>query len=119
MKEQVEEKAWAVPPLDDLEVAFSVGTQDWLPSRDEIPDEFRFMRGTSKWCEVVHCWFFRGLADGVKWKPRPGIDQAAALRAIQAILGDWGLKHEHKEEAAAFLLDQWFEDVKKWEPTHA
>lgn len=102
---------WPVPDLDDANVVFPVGTREWIPAEEfknwvlPNPDEL-------VWSKVVSQWFFSGLPASTKFTPKPGIDHDKALRAIQAVLGDWGLKHEHKKEAAAFLLSEWFESVK-------
>jgi hypothetical protein len=109
------ETLWPVPDLNDAEVAFPANVLDWMPPRNEIPEEFRFMRGRLEWSEIVASWFFQGLPANVEFHPRPGVDAEKAFRAIQAILGSFAPKHEHKDEAAAFLLSQWFERVENWQ----
>lgn len=113
-------KHFPIPEIDDVEAAFPATVLDWMPAREEIPDEFRFMRGRSKWCKVVHGWFFNGLPADVKFYPRDGVDADKAFRAVGCVLASFAPKHEHKEEAAAFLLDQWFVKVKNWKkpPAH-
>jgi hypothetical protein len=114
------ETAWPVPEISDVEMAFPANVLDWIPSRDEIPDEFKFIRGKSEWTDIVSAWFFQGLSDKVEFYPAEGVDPEKALRAIKALLGSFQPKHEHKEEAAAYLLSLWFTKVENWkkQPSH-
>jgi hypothetical protein len=59
-------------------------------------------------------WFYDGL-NGATFVPRAGINQSTALRHIRCILGSYEPSHEHKIEAVAWLLDQWFEEVVRGE----
>jgi hypothetical protein len=103
------ETAWSQPqPVSDLELAFGGQMSRLLPPPSEIPDEFH--HGHTKWNKLQQTWFFRGLS-GVTWSPKPGIDQAAAIRHLKAIQASWEPKHEHKEAAVAYLASLWFEDV--------
>lgn len=116
-----------IPEVSDIEIAFPTRAMEILPAMKDIPDEFvevsscswdgkttrrcRNGKPGSRWLEVISDWFFRGLKD-VEWTPKPGVDPKKALRAIQACMGDWSPSHEHKEAGCAFLLSEWFEDVK-------
>lgn len=104
---------YAVPELTDVEAAFPANALDWMPPMEEIPDEFKRHHGTV-WNEIVSSWFFSGLPASVKFYPQKGIDSERAVRAIQATLGSFSPKHEHKEAAAAYLLSLWFKKVKGW-----
>ena len=100
-----------IPIVDDLDVAFPTKAMSILPPWAELPPEFKKWhdRG-NKWIKCVTDWFYRGL-DKPKWKPKKGVDQKAALRAVAACIGDWTPSHEHKIAGCAFLLSEWFDDV--------
>lgn len=85
-----------------------------LPKKEEIPEEFWQHRGTV-WNKMVSTWFFLGLKN-LELEPREGVDQKLALRHIQAIMGSFAPKHEHKEAACAYLLSKYFQGIPKYEP---
>ena len=95
--------------LTDLDEAFSVTVSFLMPRQADIPEEFRERR--TKWNRVVSDWFYKGLS-GAVFTPKKGVDRAKALRHIHCIMGSFEPKHEHKESAVAYLLSEWFEDVK-------
>lgn len=95
--------------VSKLEMAFAAHVSHLMPPYESIPDEFK--NGRTKQNEIVARWFFSGLPGGTKFVPKEGIDAAAALNHIKTILRSYEPKHEHKEAACAYLLDQWFEDV--------
>lgn len=94
---------WSVPvEVDDLTVAFPanvVGTL--LPPWDDIPEEFK--RHSHPRAKQASMLFFEG--GRVEW--REGVDKSAARRQVQACLGSFEPKHEHKEAGVAWLLDMW------------
>lgn len=98
-----------VQEVNGLELAFGGDMKKLLPSYNEIPDEFKNDR--NKWVKVVSDWFFYGLKNA-QWKPKEGIDTQKALRHVKAIMGSWEPNHEHKEAGCAYLLSEFFEDVK-------
>jgi hypothetical protein len=102
-----------IPELEDVDVAFAADALVWMPSMEEIPDEFKQFRGT-EWNDIISRWFFEGLPKDVKFYPRKGVDSEKALRVIKATLGSFAPKHEHKEAACAYMLSQWFKKVKGW-----
>jgi hypothetical protein len=57
-------------------------------------------------------WFFSGLPKGTVFVPHEGIDPAKAMRHLRAILGSFEPKHEHKEAGVAYLMSQWFKEVR-------
>lgn len=99
-----------VPVLTDASQAF--GNVDHLPDYKSIPDEFKNWNGRSKWNTIVTNWFFKGLPKETEFIPKPGVDGKEALRALNAIMRSWAPKHEHKEAGVAYLMSEWFEDVK-------
>lgn len=96
-----------VPQLTRADVVF--GEVKHLPKWDDIPAEFK--RSSNPYARFVSGWFFSGRKpkDMARLTARDGVDRAAALGAIQAVLGSFAPKHEHKEAGAAYLLSEWFE----------
>ena len=98
-----------VQNVSGLEMTFGGDMKKLLPAMSDIPREFQM--GHTKWNDLVSTWLFYGLKN-CEWKPKEGIDTQQALRHIKAIMGSWEPKHEHKEAGCAYLLSEWFEDVK-------
>lgn len=99
-----------IPEMNRADMAF--GCLAHLPPIDEIPDEFKNMNNETKWNKIVSRWFFAGLPPDTEVFPKDGVDPSKALRAVGAILRSFAPKHEHKEAGCAFLLSEWFEDIK-------
>lgn len=100
--------SWSMPQdVDDSLYAFPADISHLMPSRDEIPSEFRFMRSTSPWNDWQAQWFFSGLKQ--QPTPKPGIDLTNAMRHLSVIQRSFEPKHEHKVEAVAYLASLWFE----------
>ncbi len=59
--------------------------------------------------DLVSNWFFSGLKLK-KVKPREGVDEKQALVHLKCVLGSFQPKHEHKIQAVAFLINEWFEE---------
>src|SRR5688500_10031633 len=95
--------------VTDIDVAFGGGAMHLLPKWEEIPDEFK--RQNNKWVKVVSDWFFSGLRNA-KWTPKAGVDERKALRMVKVCMGSFEPAHEHKEAGCAFMLSEFFEDVK-------
>jgi len=93
--------------------AFPADVGDLIPSADDIPDAFTQFHGT-EWNEIVSQWFYRGLAEKTQMIPTVGIDPEKALVHLKTIMGSYGIKHEYKEAAIAYLMSVWFEKVKGW-----
>lgn len=103
-----------VRDISDIERAFPTSIKDFMPPYSEIPEEFKNQNRQTKWNEIVSHWFFKGLNPKTQFIPVEGIDPKKALKHISYILGSWEPKHEHKEAGVAFLLSQWFSDIKDW-----
>lgn len=97
-----------IPEVSGLDVVFPTRAMEILPPYKDIPAEFK--NDSNRWVQVVSDWFFCGLKDA-KWAPKSGVETKKALAAVQACLGDFGPRHEHKEAGCAFLLNEWFDDV--------
>lgn len=102
-------KKWKPIEVNGIDAAFGGNMKKLLPAWNEIPEEFKHRR--NKWVDVVGDWFFCGLKN-CRWTPKEGIDTGRALAHIKAIMASWEPKHEHKEAGCAYLLSEFFEDVK-------
>lgn len=80
--------------------------REFAPALWEIPAEFR--RPENAWSQVASQLMWMGAGAVVRADPRPGIDRARALLHIGAVLHAITLTVEHREAAAAYLLDSWF-----------
>lgn len=96
------------PKLSTLDIAFPVDLP-FLPPMSEIPEEFKHH---TPWGRQAAMWFYQGPDKAwlARIQPREGIDGTDALKAIQALLGSFEPKHEHKMAGAAYLLASWFTD---------
>jgi hypothetical protein len=112
-------KTFVPQEVTDAESVFGGGSlipygdwkgNDFIPSKKDIPEEFREWRGT-QWNEVASTWFYSGL-DGYTFKMKKGIDETIAMKHLQIILRSWTPKHEHKIAAVAYLMSEWFEWAK-------
>lgn len=104
--------------LRDVDKAFPAHALDWMPEHDDIPERWR-EADESDW--QVRLWrnlMFRGLTD-IQLAPRDKswgqVEVDRAWTHLQAILGSFAPKHQHKEAALAFLTDRWFEAI-RWKP---
>jgi hypothetical protein len=91
-------------PVDDATLAFPAMVAHLLPTWEEIPDEFK---GQNEWTRLVDKWFGNG-GQTLAAKTRDDITARDAIRHLQACLGSYGLKHEHKIAGVAYLMSLWF-----------
>jgi len=94
---------YAVQEVSDVEIAFPAHVARLMPEYGSVSSE-------RTWLDFQADWFFSGL-DAAKFFPKEGIDPEKALRHLKAIQGSFEPKHEHKEEAVAFLAGLWFDAV--------
>lgn len=80
-----------------------------IPLMEDIPEEFKV--GNTKWNIISNDWFFNGLKN-VQFLPKDGVDPEDAIRHISAIMSSFKPSHQHKEAACAYLISNFFEDVK-------
>lgn len=99
-----------IPKLSDLDIAFPARAMEWLPPMDEIPDKFK-ARGNA-WTRLVGRWFAKGLPRTTEFVPKEDVDAKAAFNVVRACLGSFEPKHEHKEAGCAFLMSEWFVQVR-------
>lgn len=105
-----------VPDLDPASVVF--GNVKHMPKMADIPEEF-LKRRNNPFTDAVSYWFFGGArfkdgvltVDGKSFRAKDGVDGKKAIVAIQAVLGSFEPKHEHKEAACGFMLSEWFEPI--------
>lgn len=96
-------------PVDDVLLAFPANVEHLMPDLKEIPEEY--WHWTASWsCRLFTDVFFKGVKE-IRLYPREGIDPDLAWRHIRAIMGTFSIKHEHKEAACRYLMDQWFSDA--------
>jgi len=109
----------------DTKAAFEL--DKFIPEYKDIPKEF--IHGHTKWNQLFNDWFFCGI-NNFKFTLKEGIDCKIegsdkmtveeikdkvikkALLHINAVMRSWEPKHEHKEAGVAFLLNEWFSDVR-------
>jgi len=96
--------------ISKVEMVFGGDMEKLLPKWEDIPNEFK--EGQTKWNKIQSIWFFEGLSGDTDFIEKEGIDGQTALKHLMAIQSSWEPKHEHKSAAVAFLLSEWFEDVK-------
>jgi hypothetical protein len=89
--------------ISDVELAFPADISKLLPLYDSIPEEFK---DGNRWTQLADDLFAEGGDPG---NTKPGIDKREAVRHLQACLGSFQPKHEHKIAGVAWLLSQWFE----------
>lgn len=94
--------SWPVPEnLDNF---------SFLPKREEIPQQF--FRRENQWRKILSDAFFGNLPDNTTYIPKPGFNTGKSLRVINRIMESMDLEHNYKLAACAFLLSEWFEDVR-------
>ncbi len=97
--------------ISDAMLAFPADVSHLLPPIEDVPEEFHYYErrseGRSRWVAIASQWFGPGLQGGLV--PKEGIDAQTAGRHVQACLGSFQPKHEHKIAGCAYLLSLWFE----------
>lgn len=98
-----------IADIDNATLAFPASVRHLMPPQEDIPDEFKY--GATRWNKLFSDWFFSGLSS-LELTPKEGVDKDKAMRHIRTIMGSFEPKHEHKEAAVAYLLNEWFADEK-------
>lgn len=98
---------WEQPQeVDDVTLAFPADIKHLMPPYGSVKPERR-------WITFQQTWFFKGLT-GATLIPKPGIDLKKALRHLAAIQNSFEPKHEHKEQAVAYLASRWLDEKSTW-----
>jgi hypothetical protein len=103
------EKEYKPQVINGVDSVFGGDMKKLLPPMNDIPEEFQ--RARTEWNKLVSQWFFKGLKS-FDCEPKEGIDKAAAMKHVGAILRSWEPSHEHKEAGCAYLLSIWFKEPK-------
>jgi len=96
-------------PVKEIK-GFVARTADIVPEYKEIPDEFK--KQHNPWVKLQQRWFFEGLPKSTEFVLKEGVDGKKATRHLATVQRCWDLQHEHKEASVAYLMSQWFKDVK-------
>lgn len=98
----------AIPEVNGVDAVFGGDKAlKIMPAQKDIPKDYPNL---GKWRKVMNDWFFEGIKNA-RWTPKAGVDTKNALRAIKTVMTSFAPKHEHKEDAVAYMLSEWFEDV--------
>lgn len=100
-------------PVADLNGAAAVSPPELfqlMPRVEDIPIEYT--RWENPYAKLANEWFFCGLYKMSMFLPRAGVDAAKAQQHIQVILRSYHPDHRYKIAAVAFLLHEWFVDVR-------
>lgn len=99
--------------ISDASLAFPAKALDWMPAWEDIPEEFQTR--ASPWCDLPNTWFTFGLSSRFAFQPAMVdgelIDAPMAYRQLQATMGSFAPKHEHKIATVAYLASLWMESV--------
>lgn len=96
-------------PISDVMLAFPANVEPLMPAWDDIPQEFK--GSGNGWVSFVDSWFYRGMSSKVEFHMKEGVSGEAAFRHLQAVMGSFQPKHEHKVAAVAYLSSLWFDAV--------
>jgi len=89
-----------------------------MPYYKDLPEEFngRSQWRKNAWCKQAEIWFFNGVdskKSTIKFKKHlTDAEQKMAVRQIQACLGSFEPKHEHKMAGVGYLMSLFFEKLK-------
>ena len=98
------------PEITDIDVAFPAHAMDWLPAWEDIPSSYK--TSDNPWAQQIGRWFFKGPDEAwmTRLEPKEDVDPKKALRVVQACLGSFAPKHEHKIAGVAYMMATWFTD---------
>ncbi len=101
-------EVFPIQEVRDLDIAFPASVSHLMPAYRDIPTDFE---NRPAWEDLASRWFFSGLK-GAVFLPKEGVDTSKALRHLQCIMGSFEPKHEHKMLGVAYLLSQWFKEIR-------
>ena len=99
---------YPIKKMTKADILFPTKTMEMMPAYKDIPEDFP---NRAKYARAITLWFFQG-ADGMKFTPREGVNEMEALAHIACIINSFEPKHEHKVAGCAWLLNEWFIEVK-------
>lgn len=103
---------WNRPsPVTDIDLAFPARGLELAPPDELIPDTL-----DRKWLDFQQDWFMYGLPEDCEIDLQPGVDGNEAMRHLRVVQGCYGLKHQHKQRAVAYLASLWFRDIRYTRP---
>ncbi len=100
-----------IPKITNVDLAFPADV-GWIPPLSEIPEQFRRTENTKQGRFFMDLFSGRVIETDIGMLPREGVSAKDAWRALMVCLSTYGIKHEHKEAAFAFLHSEWFVDLR-------
>ncbi|QOX05563.1 MULTISPECIES: hypothetical protein [Xanthomonas] len=85
--------------VSDVEVAFA--TERLLPAYEHIPQEFK---AGNLYTQLASAIFYGQPLPDARLELKTGFSAEALRRAVQAHLGSWGPKHEHKIAGVGYMI---------------
>ena len=101
-----------IPELTEADRYYPSRALEWMPKREDIPEEFHYLNSDNPGARLTHKLFFGGeekISD-LRLYPKVGVDSDKAFGAAMATLRSYAPSHEYKEEAVAYMLSEWFDD---------
>lgn len=95
--------------VSDLWFVFGGNVMKLLFLMVDILMEFKW--GGMQWNNVVDCWFFQGLLEGIVFVLKDGIDIKVVLCYVGIVFCLFELKYEYKEVGVVYLMSFWFDSV--------
>lgn len=96
--------------ISDVSLAFPADALDYMPPHETCEGQ------GERWAyDFIRQTMFGGLKDAQFAPSNPDWGQEdvdRAWRQIRAIMGSFAPRHEHKEDALAFLVTTWFDAVR-------
>lgn len=89
-----------------------------LSNEDELvkacPDKFK---GDNAWSNYAMQLFYKGgnIANW-KWKTEDKTERHRQLGCFRGLLGTFGIKHEHKEAVAGWMLSEMLSEIPEYVP---
>lgn len=95
--------------VDRVMMAFPANViGDYLPKMEDIPEEYTKGWTSNSACQFASKLMMGGLPEGkLGFAPVDGIDPNMAWRHINACLGSYQPKHEHKIAGVGYLISLW------------
>ncbi len=93
--------------ISDVDFAFPTDVSHLMPKYEDIPEKYKY--GNTPANAFFNMWFFSGVKN-LQVVPREGVDVKQAVKQLSTIMKSFEPKHEHKEAACAFLIDEWFSE---------